>query len=189
MISLEKISEVKIDTLIAGVAAIVAILALLISLRSNFLAKRALILAEQDANSKKANFQVYLINAFRFKSKQKERTKILMFNISISNRSEVKNSFKATLEIEYVRQDSTVVKSLSEHSPELSSTLPGKNFTFFPYNINISEKETESKWLLFLEPESFNNYRIERYLLKIIDVFGISQHVEATLIKGLPEND
>ncbi|MBB6059709.1 hypothetical protein HNQ93_002569 [Hymenobacter luteus] len=189
MPQLEELSVIKIDTLIAIIAAAAAVIALLISLRSNYLAKKSFQLSKIELDSKKSNFKLYLINALRFKSKENQESRILMFNISISNLSESKNSFKALLKIEYIRDDDSFAKTLIEHDHNLHSLIPNNNFSFFLNDINVSEKETESKWLLFKEPKHFLNYRIERYLLEVSDINGEQKQLESTLIKTFQLND
>jgi ERCC4-type nuclease len=176
-------SEFNIDTIIAAIASFAALLALAISIRGNTIANRALKIAQQDFDNKKPGIDIYLINTYRFESKDKHR--ILMFNISIINKSDAKNSAKAFLEIEYVRQDNSVARLMLNHNPELEKSIENKEFSYFPYDINLGEKESESSWLLFHEPDTFKNYRIEKYTLVVKDLLDNTKKIEANLIKTL----
>ena len=171
---------------------VISILSLLVAFgsawyayRSKEIARQALIIAKKDFDNKQANFDLYLIDGYRWKDKITKK-KILLFNISIKNKSETKNTFKCNLEIEYIKPNNTTTKAFFSHQPELVRSLPRTEITTFLPEIRIEEKSTESKWLVFEEPEDvFDNYRISKYILKLTDNLNNENSICTYLLKTL----
>ncbi len=49
--------------------------------------------------------------------------RILLFQLTVKNKAEFKNTLKAELEIEYLREDDTFSKILLEHNPNIFSLI------------------------------------------------------------------
>ena len=167
------------------IAAFAAIISVIFAARSYVIAKKALLLAKRAYEDKQSNFSLYLIDSYRWTSKKDNTRKFLLFHITITNKSEIKSSYKAELEIEYIRSDSSVARAIILHDDKLQSLIPRK-LSVFALDIRINEKGMESKWLIFEEPASvFNEFRIEKYSIKITDIVGNSKTVESTILKEL----
>jgi len=170
----------------AIILTIIATLASLISAFSAFksrgYAKRALNLAQKNYNDRQANFSLYLIDAYRWNTKNKKR--YLLFHITITNKSDSKSSFKAELEIEYLRDDDSVARVIVQHDERYKKEIPHEEISTFPNDVRIEEKGIQSKWMLFEQPQNiFLEYRIEKYSIKVIDTQGNHQITECSIIK------
>lgn len=172
---------------IAIISLVVAGLSILISLRSNYFSKKALKLSQLDYSNKQPKFDLYYENGYRFLINSGSQTvRILVFHISIQNKSEFRNTLKASLEIEYLRENDSFARVQSEHNPELKKAISNKDITFFPKDIEIEAKTTSTKWLIFKQPDFLDkNHRIENYNIRLIDLDGNKSSVESSLIKDV----
>jgi hypothetical protein len=141
-------------------------------------------ITEKDFNNKQSDFSIYLIENLRFVINSERHEKFLLFNITINNKSENKSSYKAILEIEYIREDGSHFKVLIEHNPKLIDLMPNSKFSVYDTDIRIEEKQIESNWVVFQQPDSkFLDYRIAKYVVKLVDVKNVTQEVEVFLMK------
>ena len=109
-----------------------------------------------------------------------------MFNILIGNQSDSSNSFKAVLEIEYVRDDNSVSRVFIEHMPDISNQISRSDIKVYEKNVRLDERSTATNWFLFEQPkEIFDKYKIEKYIIKITDVYENSKQLEAFIIKNI----
>lgn len=109
-----------------------------------------------------------------------------MFHCTITNKSENKNSFKCTLEIEYLREDNSVARAIVEHNPKLTQLISQDNFTAFPYDIRLEEKGIDSRWFLFEQPNNvFSKIRIEKYTIRLTDAGGNFVVADTFIMKDL----
>jgi len=167
-------------------AALAAILSAVSAFRSSRFAKRALTLAGQTYQDRQANFSLYLIDGYRCTSIGDEKNKLLLFHITISNKSDNKSSFKADLELEYIRADQSVARAIMTHDENLQNNLSDKKLTVFSNDIRIDEKGMASKWLIFEQPKTVSkDFRIEKYTVKITDTHGNTQIVDSIILKEL----
>lgn len=167
-------------------AALAAVLSAISAFRSSRFAKRALAITGQTYKDRQANFTLYLIDGFRWTFKGDDKRKFLLFHITISNKSDSKSSFKAELEIEYIREDYSVARVIMTHDENLQKLISNKSLSVFPNDIRIEEKGMQSKWLIFDQPTTvFKEHRIEKYSIKIIDTQGNSQTVDSIILKEL----
>lgn len=167
-------------------ATIAAIASAIYAYRSNVISKKALELATREYNDRQSNFSLYLINGYRWTTKDGSKKKFLLFHITVTNKSDNKNSFKADLEIEYIRTDQSVARAIVPHDARLISSIPQKELTAFSNDIRIEEKAIESKWLVFEQPKDvFKEYRIEKYTIRFTDSTGKTEITESVLLKEL----
>ena len=170
-------------TTLTGIAALFSVI---FAYRSNRISNKALIIAQQSYQDKQANFNLYLIDGYRWAEKVKGNRKFLFFHCTINNKSENKSSYKAILEIEYIRNDNTVSRLIIEHNPSLKASIPHQTLTVFPLDIRIDEKGMESKWLLFEQPENvLKGSKIEKYTIRISDTLGNSESTDCFIIKEM----
>lgn len=170
------------------IASLISLISALFAWRSNTIAKRALTIARQELQNKKSNFTLYLIDGYRIRDRKGKPKKVLLFNITINNKSDLPNTFKATLKIEYLKEDGSVTRAIMEHNPSLSDSLKKNQLTIYPANIRVEEKSMTSQWLLFEQPTGvFDEYRIEKYSICILDSHLHEVSIEANLIKEIDD--
>lgn len=175
------------DTKIAIISTITAVISALFAYRSNRIAKRALKLSEKQYLDNQSDFSLYYNEGARFVvDKDKLSKSLLLFNLTVRNNSSFRNTFKAGLEIEYLRDNDTFAKILIEHNPKLIELIKGSDMTVFPLDIELEAKSTTTKWLIFEQPGLLNNtHRIEKYEIKFTDMNDNKSFIEAILIKNL----
>lgn len=168
------------------ISALAAVLSALYAYRSNRIANKALAISQKEFASKQADFDLYVINSYRWTLDKEPKRKFLLFNITVKNKSETPSSFIANLEIEYLNSDNAVSRIILEHDPELLKQLPKNEITPFPKDLRIDGKGIESKWFLFEQPtDIFKGHRIEKYLIKTTDTHGNFSTAEIFIIKEL----
>ena len=175
------------ETNIAIISLIIAGISVLFAIRSSSIAKKALNLARTQYDDKQPDFDLYYNKGLRFIAKSKDSVKkILLFHMTISNKSEFRNSFKSELEIEYLRDDDSLARLLIEHNPLLKEYLKNDDMSLFPFDIELEAKSTTTKWLIFEQPSFLdNNHRIENFVIKLTDLAGNKSSIEAVLIKDV----
>ncbi len=184
---MDKILEYIADNYITGLATIAALLSAIYAYRSNVISRRALNLSQQDYLNRQANFSIYIIDAFRYRRKiENEFKKILLFNVTLNNKSQMKNSFRAILEIEFIRKDNSVARVPVEHNPLLEKEVSKANVKAFPTDIKADEKSIETGWLLFEEPASiFKEFRIEKFRIKVTDIQENPATFDISIVKEI----
>jgi hypothetical protein len=131
-------------------------------------------------------FNIQLINNYCL-TKANER--LLLFHITITNSSETKNTFSPFLFIEYYSEDNRLMKMKLTYDPDMVKRVNEEQFKFFSDNIHLSEKESISKWLIFMYSEEITNRKpIDRYIINLRDVEGNSCEISSFLMKELHEN-
>lgn len=170
-------------TILASIAAIISAIS---AFRSSQFAKKSIAIVTQTYNDRQANFTLYLIDGFRWTSKKENIKKFLIFHITINNKSDSKSSFKADLEIEYVRKDNSLTRVIMTHDEKHQKIISDNSLSVFPNDIRIEEKGMLSKWVIFEQPSGvFSEFRIEKYSIKITDTLGNVQIVKTGIIKEL----
>jgi hypothetical protein len=168
------------------IASLAAVFSAAYSYHSNQTSKKALKYAKKSYQDKQANFHLYLIDSFRWALKESKKNKLLLFHCTINNKSENKSSYKATLELEYIRDDNSVSRVIIDHDSSLLTRIPKNSLTAFSNDIRIEEKGMESKWLVFEQPEIIRNeYRIEKYSIIITDIAGNLESIDCYMLKDI----
>lgn len=177
------------ETIIAIISAIAAIISAIVAYTSYIVARKSLKLSVKQYNENQSNFDLYYNEGFRFIAKSgKETKRLLLFHITLRNKSKFRNTFKADLEIEYLRADDSVNRLTIEHNPELQKFLKEKNLTIFPKDIELEANATSTKWVIFEQPILFDStYRIEKYGLRLLDLSDNKSTIETVLIKDIEE--
>lgn len=167
-------------------SAVAAVLSALYAFRSNTIAKKALALSQKEYADKRADFDLYVIDSYRWNEDSGTKRKFLLFNITIKNKSETSSTFAANLEIEYINSDNTVSRIILEHNPELIKLMPKNEITPFSKDLRIDGKGIESKWFIFEQPtEVFKGYRIEKYTIRTTDTHGNFSSAHVSIMKDL----
>lgn len=171
------------EKIISIVSLLTAIVSVYYAFRSNRLSKRAILISEQEFINKQSKFQLYLVDNYRYLVSDK---KLLLFNLSINNLSDNKNSFKARAEIEFIRDDNSVALIIIEHNSSLIKEIPKSDLSIFENDIRLEERSVQTKWLIFEQPSNlFDKYTIEKYTIKVSDVQDNEKQVEAHIIKNI----
>jgi hypothetical protein len=179
---------IKYNAVVITIA--VAFITMLIYWIGISISKKALRVAEQEYDDKKSDSHLYLIDCYRWIKEDEPKMKLLLFKIQLTNKSGMKNSYKISLEIEFIRPDNTKSTASLLHNFELSKYILEKNMSIFNSDIRIDENGIESKWLIFKQPpDFFDDYRIEKYLIKAIDNKNVQTTVQSFLIKAVTNED
>lgn len=165
------------------IAVLISLLALTISVLSYFNAKKNTKISEKQFLNRQSMFSLYLNNSAYIVEEDK---KYALFNITILNKSETKNSFIISLDIIYSFNDS-LSKIKIPYDKQILSKLKNINYTFYETNIIISEKETVTKWLIFEIPNKLEGVFIDKYELNFIDPHNYTQSVTSIILKKLPD--
>ncbi|WP_090602263.1 hypothetical protein [Parapedobacter koreensis] len=172
---------VTIWTVIAVAATIISAFS---AYQSRGFAKKSYELAQQNYGDRQADFSLYLHEAYRWSTQAEPIKKILLFHVAVFNKSDSKSSFKADLEIEYIRDDDSVARVIIHHNENHKSEIPKDSISAFPNDIRVEERGMMSKWLMFEQPQNaFAGYRIDKYTIKVTDTQGNCQTSECSIIK------
>lgn len=167
-------------------SAVAAILSAISAFRSSLFAKKALDFSGQSFRDRQANFVLYLINGYRWTCKDDGNRRFLLFHITLSNKSDSKSSFKAELEIEYIRTDHSVARVTLTHDENFQTYTSDKSLSVFANDIRIDERGMQSKWLIFEQPTLISEvYRIEKYSVIISDTHANRKSVDSIILKEM----
>lgn len=163
----------------------IAILLSLISLLISFLnysnSKKSRNIAEKQFENRQSNFSLYLNDNYYILDKN---IKYAIFNITIMNKSEVKNSFIPNLEITYsINENLSKIKII--YNQEIAKKLENNNYTFFENNIIINEKETTTKWMIFEIPQKLEKCIIDKYSVVFKDPLNNSENISSIILKKI----
>lgn len=177
----------SIEIKISIISVIIALISAFFANKSNRIAKKALLLSEKQYMDSQPDFNLYYNEGLRFIVDQNSTLKrLLLFHITIRNKSSHRNTLKADLEMEYLRKDDTFAKVLVEHNPNLKDLLKNRNLPVFPIDIELEAKSTATKWMIFEQPDLIDkNYRIEKYEIRTTDLYDNKSIIEAVLIKNV----
>lgn len=168
------------------IASILAAISALSAYRSSRLAKKALALTQRQFDSKRADFDLYIIDSYRWHLDKIPKRKFLLFNIAVKNKSETSCTFNANLEIEYINADNSVSRIILEHNPDLLKEMPNNQISLFPKDLRLEGRDSVSKWFIFEQPiELFQGQRIAEYSIKATDTSGNFSTAVVTIMKDL----
>ena len=166
------------------VASLAALLSAIYAYRSNQLSKKAYLLAQRSYQDKQVNFSLYLNDSFRWSTTTNR--KLLLFQCTISNKSENNNSYTVSLHLKYIREDNSVSTIVLDHNPSLSNLLNKNTLTFFNTEIKVEGKQILSNWMIFEQPILIlKGQRIEQYSIVVSDVENNVEIVESYMIKEM----
>jgi len=174
------------EVIISILSAVTAAISAIIALRSNNIAKKALAIAQKEQKSKEENLNVYLVDAVRYITTDTDY--IYAFNITISNLSSLNNTIdRIELTITYIRQDNTLGQLILQHNKLLSSSLGSINLTAFDTPQPIDSKSAKTSWALFLKKTDCITFKkIDKYSIRISDIYGNTESVDTYLMKDCP---
>ncbi len=180
----------KSDNTLAIISLIVAGVAALIAFRSSNISKTTLGFTKRQYLDRQPAFDAYYIDGFRIIGKRGDSfKKLLLFHLTVRNKSEFRNTLKPDLEIEYLREDDSIARFITDHQPTLEDYLKNKELTLFPMDIEIDAKTAITKWLIFEQPDFLNkSHRIEKFSIRLTDLIGNKSFIEAVIIKDI-ENE
>jgi len=106
----------KSDNTLAIISLIVAGVAALIAFRGSNIAKTALGFTKRQYLDRQPVFDSYYIDGFRIIGKRGDSfKKLLLFHLTVRNKSELRNTLKPDLEIEYLREDDSIARFITDH--------------------------------------------------------------------------
>lgn len=164
------------------IATVISLLALIISFFNYFNVKKNAKISEKQFLNRQSMFSLYLNNSAYI---IEEGKKYALFNITILNKSETKNSFKVSLDIIYSFNDS-LLKVRIPYDKQILTKLKNINYTFYETNIIISEKEILTKWLIFEIPSKLEGTFIDKYELNFMDPHNYTQSITSIILKKIP---
>ncbi|ELY2018309.1 hypothetical protein SL053_002229 [Flavobacterium psychrophilum] len=159
-----------------------SIISLIISFLNYSNSKKSRYISEKQFENRQSNFSLYLNDNYYFIEK---KLKYAIFNITILNKSEVKNSFIPSLEITY-SQNENLSKIKLSYNKEISKNIENVHYTFFENNIVINEKETTTKWLIFEIPQKLERCVIDKYCVVFKDPHNCTEKISSIILKNLP---
>ncbi len=172
-----ELTTIEISTLI------ISSIAIILSIRSNYIAKKSYKLSEIDFKNRQSSFNIYLNDSYTLKIENK---KFILIHLSVINKSDSKNSFNAKLQIDFTLKNNEKSTLYFDHLPNKKDKLNKSNFTFFERNINLNEKETSTNWLIFETPLTlYKENDIETYTVIIEDQKKKIKKVNTLLFKEL----
>jgi len=161
----------------------ISLLALLISGLNARISKKSYRVNKQQFKNKLSKFDFYLIDSHCISI---ENERLLLFHITVTNKSETKNSFTPSLILEYYNSENYSMKMRLQHNPNLSEKIVNHSFTYYSRDIFLSDKESISKWLIFgYNIEITKGKRIDNYTLNLRDVNNNQVEVSSFLMKEL----
>jgi len=164
---------------------ILTVLGLTVAYRKLIVSDKSLEIAKSKFESEKSKFNLYLEDSFRLNIKGNRSSKYLLFNIRINNFSTTKNTFSPLLTIEYYDKEHTKSKIKINHQPSHKNKIPQKDITIMGQTIRIEEKDIKSGWVIFEQPKSLSNKRIEKYSVSMMDSHKNSAVIDTFLIKDI----
>ncbi|PKP12604.1 MAG: hypothetical protein CVU08_09680 [Bacteroidetes bacterium HGW-Bacteroidetes-3] len=174
---MKELKTVEISTLI------ISLIAIFLSIRSNYIAKKSYKLSKKDFKNRQSSFNIYLNDSNTLKLEDK---KFILIHLSIINKSDSKNSFNAKLRIDCILKNNEKSILFFDHLPNKKEKLKNSNFSFFESNINLNEKETSTKWLIFETPLSlYKENDINMYTVIIEDQKSKTKEVTTLLLKEI----
>jgi hypothetical protein len=184
---IQYISTVETSTKIAAVSAIAAVVSLLISLWLVFISKKSMRISERLYEDAQSRFEIIYQSGFRVdKMKNGMKVHYLLSQIILRNLSSKINNFKGQLQIEYIREDETVCKTISNHNPKLIEEIGSIDFNVYDENISVNGKCAITKWFIFELPHIIeSNYKILKFEICVKDLDERSKITEALLIRKL----
>lgn len=165
------------------IAIIISLLALIVSILNYFNVKKNRKISERQFMNRQSMFGLYLNNSYAYIKNNKKYT---LFNVTIFNKSEVKNSFLVSLEIIYSFNDS-LSKVKIPYDKQILTKVNEIEYTFYETNITVSEKETITKWLIFEIPSKLEEAIIDKYEINFVDPHNYSQSITSIILKKLPD--
>ncbi len=182
------ILETTTNSTPVSVWAIISALAACVSAFSAFMSRRyagrSYKLAAKTYEDRQANFDLYLVDSYRWNTNSLPKRKFLLFHITIKNKSDSKSSYKATLDILFSNSDQSTATIVIQHDESHKNAVLNKEISAFTNDIRIEERAMQSKWLIFEQPSDvFIGYKVEKYFVIITDIHGNSKKIESVIIK------
>lgn len=140
-------------------------------------------LNKQIYKDRQSNFSLYLNQAGY---KRVAEGRILLFLLSVNNRSDSKDSFTARLEFSYKLPDNSSRKIKVEHNPKLMEKAGLPVEEAFDINPRVDERGTLTKWFCFAEAGTLPaDYQNSKYTVLLTDSHGKHSHVDAYIANEL----
>lgn len=165
---------------------VVAWIAALIAYRSHVIAKRSLLIAEEQALGRRPSLIPYLADGF---ASDEENTgkKIYAFSISLTNRSDSDNAItEIELFLTYYRPSQPIASLLLPHNSQLRTPLDIRQENVLTTPLKVSAHQTVAGWVIFeCDHTIIDDVIIDSYEIRVTDSNGIYSKLQPIIIKEL----
>ncbi|HIB9010444.1 MULTISPECIES: hypothetical protein [unclassified Citrobacter] len=145
----------KDSDIIASIGAIVSFFALIISLKSFFVAKKSLNIAAIQHDQRSLGINLYYIDAYKWK---KDRETYISFALRFTNLSTLNDTIsKIELHIEFRDKKNATGKVKIEPNTSVTPINLKNHTDIIKQPLNLSEKSAKSGWITFKLPELITN--------------------------------
>ena len=171
----------QVETIIAAVSVVVALLSVLYAIRNSRTAEKALALAVSDQGEKHESIEARLIDGLAWEGEKKQQ--MVAFACMIINRSTAPNTVVST-ELHLHEFDELGQTTKLILLPEPRNVPSGGSRQPLPSPLNLLPRSTVSGWLTFHVPEHFaKKKRIDKYEVVFLNSVGDRTSVVQYLIR------
>lgn len=165
-----KITAMKLELILSGVATAAAVTSVLLALRSNSISARALRLAELNRSDRDQSVLLYVIDSFLLRNRSEET---VSFALSLINRSDTANSVvRMDLEVHYVLDNGTVGHLLFPSREFTARARDQYGLKSICVPIPLAARGTHSGWMSFVVPRDVARGAIDHYCLVATTAVG-----------------
>lgn len=182
------IGEIEYAEILNIVGAIVAVIALILSLQSNIYSRRALRISEADHERTKENISLYLMGSAKMRLQQRS---IASFVLSITNQSTLPETItRIELKIFYKDEHNEVRCFISQPEPNGHHPTERTSSTQLKCPLNLNPKASEQGWIVFvIPPEIETKHFVEKYRISAISSSNTEAIWDVFLLSEIASHD
>lgn len=166
------------------VSSVIALIALVISGASLWVAKKGHDLSMEQASQRKPKLSLYLSDNF-YQDRETER--IFVYSFTISNPADIDNSIaNCELKIIFKRPDGSFGNFLVQHDPTLANKIPDAKMKIMNIPASIKSHDCLAAATLFsVDLTMLENMHIEKYEVVFLDTHGIKSTEAVFIMKDV----
>ncbi len=168
-----------------SITIVISTIGLFFGIRKYFISKKKLNMDITEFEDRNKGFSLYLLNFYRIVYTD---AKYLIFQIKITNHSNSKNSYGATLNINYYDKHRNVNEVTLKHQPELFKEVK-QEISELDSFIRLEERSIKQGCLIFKLPEHLNYSRVKKYSVFISDTANNKLYIETYISKDILYED
>lgn len=182
---IEQICKMDTSLIISLISVMFAILSFAVSIWSNLISRHAGKIAEKTYYDTKSNFEISYQNGFGLEYiRNGELVECLIIQLIIVNKASATNNYRCHLELEYIRDDMSMGKVISNHKTDSKNELGIKDFDLYDESISIAANNSQTKWLLFEVPNT-KGYRVINKKIIACDLSGYMKSADVLLVRKI----